>query len=156
VELWKVPAEGMLALGEVGLVPLLPLTRSRQSVETLGELCRERIEQQARPLERPALLTITAILAAMRSRHVEQWLAILGGRNVVEHSPLYQMGMAEKERQTKQAAIVSFLEARFGPVPEEVAAHVRTVADLDKLEQGIRLAAQCPSLTAFDKRFAKL
>src|SRR5262245_46552033 len=44
----------------------------------------------------------------------------VGRKNVVEHSPLYQHWMQEKERETKQAAIVSVLEARFGHVPEEL------------------------------------
>jgi hypothetical protein len=76
--------------------------------------------------------------------------------NVVEHSPLYQQWMQEAYRATKQAAIVSFLEARFGAVPEELGASIRSVADLGKLEQGIKLAAQCSSLNQFHKRFAKL
>jgi hypothetical protein len=67
------------------------LTRNSQAGETLVQQCKERIEQQARPAEHAALLTITAIMAAMRSWHVERWLSILGGKNVVEHSPLYQM-----------------------------------------------------------------
>jgi hypothetical protein len=33
---------------------------------------------------------------------------------------------------------------------------IRSAADLDKLEQGIKLAAQCSSLAQFQKRFAKL
>jgi hypothetical protein len=64
--------------------------------------------------------------------------------------------MEENTRVTRQAAIASVLEARFGAVPEEVAAHIRTVKDLNKLEQGIKLSAQCASLNAFHKRFVKL
>jgi hypothetical protein len=41
-------------------------------------------------------------------------------------------------------------------VPEGLAASIRTVTDLNKLEQGIKLAAQCTSLGQFQKRFAKL
>jgi hypothetical protein len=92
----------------------------------------------------------------MRSGTVEHWLSLLGGKNVVEHSPLYQHWMEEKARETKQAAIVSVLEARFEAVPEALGASIRTVADLNKLEQGIKLAARCSSLSQFQKRFAKL
>jgi hypothetical protein len=157
IELWTVPAQTLLEIGDVGLLPLLPLTRSRQTPETLVQQCKEHIEQEASPQDRPTLLTVTAIMAGMRSYHAEHWLALLGGKNVVvEHSSVYQYWLAEHIRTTRQADIVSFLEARFGPVPEEVAAHVRTVTDLDKLEQGIRLAAQSASIKAFHKRFAKL
>jgi hypothetical protein len=154
--LWEVPDKDLLALGDVGLVPLLPLTKSRQPVPTLVQQSKERIEGQAPTAERDSLLTITAIMAAMRAGHVEQWLSILGGKMVVEHSPLYQMWMAEKERETKQADIVSFLTARFKTVPEEVAAYVRTVTDLNKLEEGIKLAAKCRSVNAFHKQFPKV
>lgn len=156
VELRKVPAEVLLALDEVGLTPLLPLTRSKQSPETLVQQSKERIERQASPAERPTLLTITAIMASMRSGTVEGWLALLGGKNVVEHSPLYQHWMQEERRATNQAAIVRVLEARFGAVPEELGATIRSVSDLDKLEQAITLAAKCSSLEQFQKRFAKL
>src|SRR5207249_4664890 len=105
VKLWKVPAEELLALEEVGLVPLLPLTRSRQSPETLVQQSRERIERHAVPAEQPTLLTITAIMASMRSGTLERWLSLLGGKNVVEHSPLYQHWMAEERRATRQADI---------------------------------------------------
>jgi hypothetical protein len=64
--------------------------------------------------------------------------------------------MQEERRATRQADIGSFLAARSGAVPEELGASIRSVADLDKLEQGIKLAAQCGSLSQFQKRFAKL
>jgi hypothetical protein len=155
VELWKVPAEELLALNEVGLVPLLPLTRSKEAPATLLQQCKQRIEQQGRPEERATLLTITAIMASARFANAEQWLALLGGKNVLTHLPLYQKWMEEQTCVTKQADIVSILEARFGTVPEELAAHIRTVADLGKLERGIKQAALCSSLTDFRKRFAK-
>jgi hypothetical protein len=155
IELWKVPAEALLALDEVGLIPLLPLTRSKAAPETLLQQCKERIEQQGRPAERATLLTITAIMTATRFGHTEQWLALLGGKNVVTHSPLYQKWMEEERCATTQANIVSFLEGRFGTMPEELAAHIRAVTDLEKLERGVKQAAVCTSLTDFRKRFAK-
>jgi hypothetical protein len=84
------PAKQLLALDEVGLTPLLPLTQSKQSAETLVQQSKERIERQASRAEQPTLLTITAITASMRSGTPEQWLALLGGKNVLEHSPFYQ------------------------------------------------------------------
>ena len=156
VELWKVPAKQLLALDEVGLTPLLPLTRSKQPPETLVQQSKERIERQASRAEQPTLLTITAIMASMRAGTPEQWLALLGGKNVLEHSPFSQYLMQGQQRATTQAAIVSVLEARFGSRPAELENLIRSAADLGKLEQGIKLAAQCSSLAQFQKRFAKL
>jgi hypothetical protein len=56
VELWKVPAGQLLALDEVGLTPLLPLTRSKQAPETLVQQSKERTERQASAAEQPTLL----------------------------------------------------------------------------------------------------
>src|SRR5262249_17742634 len=150
--LWRVPAEQLLALGEVGLTPLPPLTRSRQSAETLVQQSRERIERQASLAERPTLLTITAVMGFMALGTVGGWLALLGGKNVVEHSPLYQHWMQEQARATRQTDIVSVLEARFGRVAEELGASIRSVPDLGKLEEGIKLAAKCSSLEQFQRR----
>jgi hypothetical protein len=157
VEVGKVAAAELLALEEVALVPLLPLTRSRESTETLLQQCKDRIEQQGQPRERGTLLTITAILATLRFGYAERWLALLGGKEVVSHSPLYQKWMDEKECADNQAAILSFLEARFGAaVPEELTAHVRSVTDLQKLREGIKQAGRCKSLKDFRNRFAKV
>ena len=74
----------------------------------------------------------------------------------VEHSPLYQLWIAEERRATTQADIVIILEARFGDVPEELGASIRSVADQSKLDESIKLAARCRSLKQFQKGFAKL
>jgi hypothetical protein len=155
VELGKVAAAELLALEEVALVPLLPLTRSRESNETLLQQCKDRIEQQAPPRERSTLLTITAILTTLRFGYAERWLALLGGKAVVSHSPLYQKWMEEKECEVNQAAILSVLEARFGAVPEELTAQVRSVTDLQQLREGIKQAARCKSCKDFRNRFAQ-
>jgi hypothetical protein len=63
--------------------------------------------------------------------------------------------MEEKECAVRQADILSILEARFGAVPEELTAHVRSVTDLQKLEDGIKQAARCKSCKDFRNRFAK-
>jgi hypothetical protein len=70
------------------------------------------------------------------------------------HSPLYQKWVEEERCATRQAAILSFLEARFGIVPEELAAHVRSVTDLQKLQEGIKQAALCKNCKDFRNRFA--
>jgi hypothetical protein len=63
--------------------------------------------------------------------------------------------MEEQACQTTQSDIVAFLKARFGAVPEELAARIRSVTDLKKLEAAVTLAGRSTSLEAFQKRFAR-
>lgn len=156
VELSQYPAEKLLELEEIGVTPLLPLTRSSLAQDTLVQQCKERIERDALASERPTLLTITAVMASMKSRNVEHWLSVLGGQNVVEHSPLYQHWMLENTRKTKQDTVVQILETRFGPVSESLGAAIRAVQDVNKLTEGIDLAVQSRSLRQFEKRFSEM
>jgi hypothetical protein len=77
------------------------------------------------------------------------------GKKVANDSPLLQKWLEEQACATTQKDIVLILKARFKAVPEELAAHIRSVTDLQKLEDGIPLAVRCASLEAFRKRFAK-
>jgi predicted transposase YdaD len=155
LEMAKVPDSLILALNEVALIPLLVLSKSKQKPQTLLEQCRQRIEEQARPEESPTLLTITAIFATMRYARAEEWLRLLGGKTMLAQSSLYQQWMDEKERETRQDAIIRVLKARFTEVPEQLAAEIRTVTDSEHLGRGIDHAALCTSLKDFRKRFAK-
>lgn len=74
---------------------------------------------------------------------------------MLAESPLYQKWMTEKERETKQGAIISFLEARFGTMPEAVAAHIRSVTEVAKLERAIKHAARCTGFDDFRKRLQR-
>src|SRR5262249_188918 len=66
IELWTVPAADLLAAGDVGLLPWLPLAHSEEPPEALLQVCRERIEQQARPEERANLLAVAQVMAQLR------------------------------------------------------------------------------------------
>jgi hypothetical protein len=66
VSLWEVPAEDLLATGDVGLVPWVPLARYDGPPEALLRQCRERIERQGKPGERDNLLAITRVMAEAR------------------------------------------------------------------------------------------
>jgi hypothetical protein len=154
LELWNVPAEQLLEMNEVGVLPLLPLTQSRESPELLFQLCWERIEQQGRSDQRVPLLTITTILAGLRYTEAETWLATLGGKSMLAESPIYQKWMAERDRENAQTYIVFILEERFGEVPEAVAVQVRSITELEKLKDWMRHALHCKSIADFRKRLA--
>ncbi|TVS15976.1 MAG: hypothetical protein EA424_14975 [Planctomycetaceae bacterium] len=55
----------------------------------------------------------------------------------------------EKTRETAQQDIITFLEARFGDVPCDVAEGIESIDDHAQLKGLVRLAASCPDLAAF-------
>jgi hypothetical protein len=59
VELWELAADDLLAAGDVGLVPWVPLTRFQGPPAPLLEECRRRIDKLARPDERDNLLAVS-------------------------------------------------------------------------------------------------
>jgi hypothetical protein len=152
LELWKVSAEELLGMNEVGLLPLLPLTRSRESPELLFRQSWERIDQQGRSDQRVQLLTITSILAGLRYTEATGWIETLGGKSMLAESSVYQKWMAEKECETKQVDIVFILEERFGDVPEAIAVQVRSITDPEKLKEWMRHSLHCKSIADFRKR----
>jgi hypothetical protein len=147
VELWTVPAEDLLAAGDVGLVPWVPLAQSSQPPEVLLRECCERIERQAPPDERDNLLAVSQVLA--RLRHTDpDLLALLGGKRVMLESPLIRDLLAENT----QEAILKFLRARFGGVPLEVEKRLRRYKSEKRLNDLVEYAATCRDLKAFREK----
>jgi hypothetical protein len=66
VKLWEVPAEDLLAAGDIGLVPWVPLAQSDSPPESIMRECRARIDQVASRAERENLLAVTQFLARLR------------------------------------------------------------------------------------------
>jgi hypothetical protein len=64
-------------------------------------------------------------------------------------SPMFQELVAEYTQQARQRAILEVLEARFGPVPDEVNAAVRRTIEDAELSALVKAAASCPDLDAF-------
>src|SRR5262249_20354726 len=81
-----------------------------------------------------------------------QLIAILGASQVMIESPLIQEMMAKRAAQTLHKSIVRFLTRRFGPVPEQVAAAIRSHHDEEELQELLEEAASCPTLEAFQTR----
>jgi hypothetical protein len=151
VELWALSAADLLAANDVGLIPWVPLTQYDGPPEALIQLCRDRIDQQARPEERGNLLAVSQIMTQLRYNDAGL-LAILGGSRMIIESPLVQELLAQNTQETRQADILTFLEGRFGEVPLEIAAELRLVKDKQKLQDLSRFAGQCPDLAAFQAR----
>ena len=63
-------------------------------------------------------------------------------------SPLIQEIVAE----TNHRMILTFLRARFGPVPQDVTAAVQAIQDSQRLDELAELAARCPDLQSLRMR----
>ena len=59
IELWTIPAEDLLAAGDVGLIPWVPLASYAGPPEPIFCKCRERIERDAPSGELENLLAVT-------------------------------------------------------------------------------------------------
>jgi hypothetical protein len=148
VNVWNLSAEDLLAAGNVGLIPWVPLARTTQEPEALLRQCRERIDHLASPAERGNLLVVTQVMATLRYND-PGLLTILGGKQMIIESPLIAELLHERERDARQADLLGFLRGRFGNVPEDLAAQVRVIQDLDRLAALVVFAGSCPDLDAF-------
>ena len=146
--------------GDVGLIPWVPLTDFTEPPETMLQRCRETIEQHAPPGEKAHLLVVTQVFSFLRYNDLGL-LTVLGGKNVMLEIPFLDEIVMEKTREvvrktaretareTAQQDIITFLEARFGDVPRDVAEGIESIDDHAQLRDLVRLAASCPELAAF-------
>ena len=144
VELWSIPAEQLLAAGDVGMVPWVPLSYIEGPPEPILRECRARIDAQAPPGERENMLAVTQVLARLRYND-PGILELFGGRQSMIESPLIQ----ELEAEFAHKSILLFLESRFGSVPEDVRSAVQRVRDESAIRAMTVLAARCPDIDAF-------
>lgn len=152
VKLWELEADQLLNAGDVGLVPWVPLTKTKQSPEELLTRCRDQLVQVANANDRAGLMAVTQILANLAFPD-KRFLDLFGGPDAMIESPLLDE-VKEMLRQRYKAdgvrmAVLGTLEARFGSVPAERVVALGAVADETRLRELVRLAATCPNLDAF-------
>jgi hypothetical protein len=148
VELWTVPAEDLLATGDVGAIPWVPLSRFKGPPEPILRECRERIDRQAPADERENLLAVTQVLTGLRYND-PRLLMILGGEDAMIESPVLQEFEAKVMRREIVRLLEKVLQTRFEAVPPEVATALRGIVDPAKLDELVELALRCPDLDAF-------
>ncbi|MBV9123092.1 MAG: hypothetical protein JO112_07030 [Planctomycetes bacterium] len=149
VELWNLPAEELLNMPDVGLVPWVPLTHFTEPPEEVFRQCREKIDQQAPAQEHESLLAVTSVLASLRYND-PQLLTILGGKPAVLEYPIVQEIVAEK----LQRMVLDILEVRFGSIPQEVVEELRAIVDEEKLHHLNKLAASSPDLNSWRTKWS--
>jgi hypothetical protein len=148
VELWSIPAEQLLAAGDVGMIPWVPLSYIEGPPEPVLRECRARIDAQAPPGERENMLAVTQVLARLRYND-PGILELFGGRQSMIESPLIQELELEFMHKAMHKSILRFLEGRFGPVPEDIRAAVQRIQGESALDAITLQAARCPDLDAF-------
>jgi hypothetical protein len=150
VELWNLPASDLLALGDPGIVPWVPLMKFDGPAEPVFNQCREIIDHQGKPEEKENLLAVTQILARLRY-NADEAKALFGGRQPMIESPLIKELVEEAQAEAKQQDIIGFLESRFGPLSEAFTSSLRGITDVKRLNELVRLAGRCADLPAFEK-----
>ena len=160
IELWNVPAADLLARNDPGLIPWVPLCKSRRSAASLLTECKRRIEDLAAPELHEPLLTTTFVYADLRFGS-DPALKILGERNVLAETPMIKQLVQEAKREgqrdgerdgaVKRAIedIVKILESRFGPVASDVLAKLQLVRDQDRLSELFAISLNCKDEKTF-------
>jgi hypothetical protein len=147
VKLWEVPAQDLLAAGDIGLAPWVPLAQSDSPPESIMRECRARIGQVASRIDKENLLAVTQFLARLRYND-ERLFEILGGRRAMIESPLIQELIAERACE----AVIDVLVARFGPKAKSLETELKAISEESRLKELLKHAATCRSLAAFRKK----
>ncbi len=159
VELWTVPAADMLAAGDVGLIPWVPLAQFDGPPEPIFQECRARIDRDAPPDEHENLLAVTQILAGMRYND-SKLFQILGGREAMIESPVLQEFLAEQTQEAifraKRQSILQFLGARFGIDALSVRTALDAIRDDERLDELTKQSATCQDLAGFKQQFLSM
>jgi hypothetical protein len=153
VKLWEVPAAALLATGDVGVIPWVPLAQFDGSPEPIVRECRARIEQFAPPGEQENLLAVTQFLARLRYND-EMLFKILGGRKAMIESPVLQELKEEWTRETVIDDLMTFLVGRFGAKAEALKTDLQAIDDEARLKELIKHAATCRTLSSFRKQLS--
>lgn len=144
IELWNLRAEDLLAAGDVGLIPWVPLTATDLPSDTLLRECRERIDREAKPEEVPAMLTVTQLLGSLVFS-LENLSQIFGGVSTMIDSPL----LDELKVVLSRSYVLEALEAHFGTVPKDRLSALDVVRQPSELKRLHRLAITSPDLETF-------
>ena len=153
-KLWEVPAQELLAAGDVGLIPWVPLTQFDGPPELIIRQCRDQIDQVTSPDEHLNLLAVTQCLTRLRY-NIPKLFQILGGRKAMIESPLFQELKAEAERETTIRHIMTILVGRFGSKAKELETEIKAISDEARLEELHLHAATCRTLGSFRKQLAQ-
>lgn len=155
VRVWNLSDEDLLQFNDVGLVPWLPLTRTAREPEKMLDVCWDRIAAVPDATKRDSLQSVTLILASLV---FDQLLLnrFRGGKGMVQF-PLIQWEIeeatakveAETRLKVSRETLLLVLDARFGPIPQDVADRVKGLNDFTRLKALHHTATVCPTIEDF-------
>lgn len=164
IRLWELDAEELFALGDVGVVPLIPLTRSTQSVEDMLARCRSEIVQKAPPDKRLELLIVSRILAGYRYNNQQGLLDVLLEERMLTESPEITkiiskskaegiaLGEIKGTLKTMRQGILDIIEEKFSEPPVDLVAQLSEITDVERLRELQRLVIKSSNLDEFNSR----
>lgn len=163
VRLWDLEAADLLATGDPGLIPWVPLARSDRPADELLAECRDRIAEVVDERDRSGLKVVTTILAGLAFPG-RKFLNLFGGAEKMIESPVLdelveliekraeakilareQAKMAAAEEARRQAAEAAEVARRQAA---EAAEEVRRVAAEAETKAAAQLAARQATLLA--------
>jgi hypothetical protein len=153
-KLWEVPAQELLAAGDIGLIPWVPLTKFTGPPEPIIRQCRTRIDQITSPDEHANLLAVTQFLARLRYNDTKLFEILGGGRAMIE-SPLLPELKAEWTQEANVKAVMTILVGRFGSKANELENEIKAMSDETRLKELLLHAATCRTLGSFRKHLAQ-
>jgi hypothetical protein len=148
VELWTVPAEPVLATADPGMMPWVPLMKASEPPDVVVRRCREVIDQHAQAEEHQSLIAVTQVFTRLRYKD-PNLLSILGRKTVMIDSLVRSLLIREIVAESGHKHILKVLATRFGPMPPELEAEVKSILDETVLDAAVELAAACPDLEHF-------
>jgi hypothetical protein len=159
IRLWEVPAADLLAAGDIGLIPWVPLAKFDGPPEPIFRECHARIERDVPDkADQESLLVVTHLLAGLKYDGLELF-ELLGGRQIMVEivSPvLREVVEFHVEKRLKEIAsnrvramVVRILRRRFGADAEPIAPRLDAIDDVARLEELEELAATCADLDEF-------
>jgi hypothetical protein len=151
VDLWKLPADRLLALDDVGVVPWVPLTMFRGRPEPVFHRCRGIIDRSAPPDEHESLLAVARIFASLRYND-PGILRIFGGHEAMIEFPAVREVVAEKLHES----IRRLLQVRFGHSPDDIDADLQTIDDDEKLIELVASAGGAADLDEFRRELLRM
>jgi hypothetical protein len=153
VKLWEVPAAELLAAGDIGLIPWVPLAKIAGPPEPVFRECKARIARVRSEGKRESLLVVTHFLASMRYND-PRLFQLLGGLQAMSEpkSPVLRELKSEWERGVRQSMLADMLVNRFGEKARKLRTRLKAIDDEAVLEKLAKLAVTCPDLDSFRKQ----